>query len=185
MAEFRQDTERLILRDWREEDWPRFWEATNTAAVMRWLGGVLDEQGMANSRKRMLGYREQFGHTFWVLERKEDGAILGFCGLKRCTEENGPFGMVEAGWRLREDAWGRGYAKEAAEAALAIGFEQFDADEIIALTVEKNTASWGLMLKLGMERRRDLDFGETHWSGNERETIVHSISRADWAARDA
>ncbi len=57
------------------------------------------------------------GHTFWVVERKEDRAILGFCGLKRCTDKNGPFGMMEAGWRLREDAWGKGYAREAAVAA--------------------------------------------------------------------
>jgi hypothetical protein len=39
MAEFRHETDRLILRDWREEDWPFFWEGTNTPGVMRWLGG--------------------------------------------------------------------------------------------------------------------------------------------------
>ncbi|HAV79475.1 MAG TPA: N-acetyltransferase, partial [Erythrobacter sp.] len=42
MAEFRHETDRLILRDWREEDWPFFWEGTNTPGVMRWLGGVCD-----------------------------------------------------------------------------------------------------------------------------------------------
>ncbi|WP_371815490.1 GNAT family N-acetyltransferase [Erythrobacter sp. JK5] len=150
---------------------------------MRWLGGVMDDEAMAKSRIRMEGYRAQFGHTFWVVERKADGAVLGFCGLKRCTEEAGPLGMMEAGWRLREDAWGKGYAKEAAEATLDLGFTRFDADEIIALTVEKNTASWGLMLRLGMERRRDLDFGQTHWSGTERDTIVHAITRRQWQAR--
>lgn len=185
MIEFRHETQRLILRDWREEDWPEFWEGTNTENVMRWLGGVLDAEGVASSRIRMEGYREKFGHTFWPVERKTDGAILGFCGLKRCTDENGPLGMTEIGWRLREDAWGFGYAKEAAAATLQLGFEQFGADEIIALTVEKNTASWGLMLRLGMERRRDLDFGETHWLGGERETIVHAISRAEWARHNA
>jgi RimJ/RimL family protein N-acetyltransferase len=92
--------------------------------------------------------------------------------------------MIEAGWRLREDAWGQGYAKEAATATLDLAFGQFEADEVIALTVEKNTASWGLMLRLGMVHRPDLDFGQTHWSGEERETIVHAIDRAMWAARN-
>lgn len=182
MAEFRHETERLILRDWREEDWPQFWEGTNTPAVMQWLGGVMDEAGKVRQRERIEGFSAQYGHTFWALERREDGALIGFCGLKRCTEENGPFGKMEAGWRLRESAWGKGYAREAAEATLDLGFEVFDADEIIALTVEKNTASWGLMLRLGMERRRDLDFGQTHWSGQERETIVHAIAREQWTA---
>jgi RimJ/RimL family protein N-acetyltransferase len=180
VSEFRHETERLVLRDWREEDWPEFWRVTNTPAVMRWLGGVLDAQGREASSTRMLGYRSDFGHTFWPVERREDGAILGFCGLKRCTDANGPFGMVEIGWRLREDAWGRGYAREAASATLELAFESFGADEVIALTVWKNESSWGLMRRLGMAHRPDLDFGQTHWSGTERETIVHSITKEQW-----
>lgn len=43
MGDFRHETERLVLRDWRDEDWPRFWQGTNTENVMRWLGGVADE----------------------------------------------------------------------------------------------------------------------------------------------
>ena len=183
-ADFRHETERLILRDWREEDWAEFWEATNTPAVMRWLGGVIDDEGMASARARLEKYRRDFGHTFWAVQRKSDGAILGFCGLKRCTDENGPFGMMEVGYRLREDAWGQGYAKEAAIASLDVGFSRFGADEIIALTVEKNTGSWGLMRRLGMERRPDLDFPETMWSQDYGDVIVHSISRETWQNRD-
>ena len=183
MAEFRHETKRLILRDWREEDWAPFWEGTNTPEVMRWLGGVMDDEAIARSRARLDSYREDYGHTFWVVERREDSAILGFCGLKRCTEENGPLGTMEAGWRFRENAWGQGYAKEAPLATLRLGFERFEADEIIALTVRKNTASWGLMLRIGMEHRPHLDFGQTHWSGQERETIVYSIKRESWEER--
>ncbi|QFT76346.1 GNAT family N-acetyltransferase [Erythrobacter sp. THAF29] len=183
-SDFRHETDRLILRDWREKDWAPFWEGTNTPAVMRWLGGVADEATRLSAQARLMHYRRDFGHTFWVIERKEDGAILGFCGLKRCTDENGPFGMMEAGWRLREDAWGKGYAKEAAIATLDVGFDHFGADEIIALTVEKNTGSWGLMRRLGMERRPDLDFPETMWSQDYGDVIVHSITRENWESRD-
>lgn len=184
MGEFRHETERLVLRDWREEDWAKFWEGTNTPAVMRWLGGVLDEVGMLSARLRLESYREQFGHTFWVVERKEDGAVLGFCGLKRCTDENGPFDMMEVGWRLREEAWGKGYAKEAAIASLEVGFSRYGAEEIIALTVEANSGSWGLMRRLGMERRPELDFPETMWSQDYGDVIVHSITRERWEERD-
>lgn len=104
MPEFRHDTTRLTLRDWREADWPEFWRVTNTPAVMRWLGGVLDEAGRAAARARVEQYQADHGHTFWVVERREDGALLGFCGLKRSNQPGGPQGMMEVGWRLREDA---------------------------------------------------------------------------------
>lgn len=182
MGEFRHETDRLILRDWREEDWPRFWEGTNTPAVMRWLGGVCDADKRAGAQDRLLGYQRDHGHTFWVLERKADGAILGFCGLKRCNQAGGPLGMMEVGWRLREDAWGQGYAKEAATASLNLAFERYGADEVVALTVARNTASWGLMKRLGMQRREDLDFANADFDPEEPTIIVYSITQREWQA---
>ena len=93
--------------------------------------------------------------------------------------------MMEVGWRLREDAWGQGYAKEAAAAALDLAFGRFDADELIALTVERNVASWGLMKRLGMRRRTDLDFENADFDPDEPTIIVYSISPEEWARVDA
>lgn len=179
---FRHETARLILRDWRDADWAGFWAGTNTPAVMRWLGGPIGEDAMAAVRARLEGYQSDHGHTFWALERKEDAAILGFCGLKRCTDEAGPLGEIEIGWRLREDAWGKGYAREAAAASLDLAFDHFGAQQVVALTVEGNTASWGLMRRLGMERRPDLDFEASAWSDGLGPVIVHAITRDVWAA---
>ncbi|AUX68495.1 GNAT family N-acetyltransferase [Porphyrobacter sp. HT-58-2] len=180
MGEFRHETPRLALRDWRAEDWPEFWRVTNTPAVMRWLGGVVDDAGRAAVEARLEAYHTDHGHTFWVVERREDGALLGFCGLKRSNQPGGPQGMMEVGWRLREDAWGQGYAKEAAAAALDIAFARFGADEVIALTVEGNTPSWGLMLRLGMERREDLDFDSADFDPENPRIIAYAITRDQW-----
>ena len=180
MGDFRHETARLVLRDWREEDWAPFWEGTNTPAVMRWLGGVADEAKRQAAQDRLLGYTHDHGHTFWCVERKEDGAILGFCGLKRSNQAGGPIGMMEVGWRLREDAWGKGYAKEAATASLDLAFNRFGADEVIALTVQRNEGSWGLMNRLGMVRREDLDFANSDFDEEEPTIIVYSIARGDW-----
>ena len=182
MAEFRHETDRLILRDWREEDWPFFWEGTNTPGVMRWLGGVCDGAKRDAAQQRLLSYERELGHTFWCVERRSDGAILGFCGLKRSNQAGGPLGMMEVGWRLREDAWGRGYAKEAATASLDLAFDRFDAEEVIAMTVQRNTASWGLMQRLGMRRRDDLDFDNAEFDKEDPVIIVYSADRASWTA---
>ena len=182
MAEFRHETDRLILRDWREEDWPLFWDGTNTPGVMRWLGGVCDGAKRDAAQQRLLSYERELGHTFWCVERRSDGALLGFCGLKRSNQAGGPLGMMEVGWRLREDAWGRGYAKEAATASLDLAFDRFDAEEVIAMTVQRNTASWGLMQRLGMRRRDDLDFDNAEFDKEDPVIIVYSVDRASWTA---
>lgn len=176
------ETERLILRDWRDGDWAPFWTGTNTPAVMRWLGGVADEEKRAGAQDRLLSYRGEHGHTFWVVERKGDGALLGFCGLKRSNQAGGPIGAMEVGWRLREDAWGQGYAREAATAALDLAFDRFGAQEVIALTVAGNEASWGLMERLGMERREDLDFDNAEFDPESGRIIVYSIAQEGWQA---
>ena len=80
------------------------------------------------------------------------------CGLKIGTV--GPIdGEIEIGWRLGETVWGRGYGREAASACLDWAWANLTArDHVFAITVAANSRSWGLMERLGMRRRRDLDF---------------------------
>lgn len=186
---FRLETQRLVLRDWAPGDFRRFVEVTNTPAVMRWLGGFQDAAQIGPMEARMVALQQQFGHTFWVVERKADddvlsGELLGFCGLKRGNAPDSTItGEFEIGWRLREDAWGQGYAKEAATASLDAGFGRFGAAVIYALTVIENTASWGLMQRLGMSRRSDLDYADTRFEPPLRDTIVYTIERDIWLSR--
>lgn len=177
------ETERLLLRNWEAADFKRFIEVTNTPAVMRWLGGVKPPDVL---EERLQGaftaWQEERGFTFWVLERKADGELLGFCGLKIAEDEGCPVaGEYEVGWRLREEAWGQGYAKEAAIASLHFAFERLEADQVVALTVQGNEASWGLMERLGMTRRPDLDYEGPDWA--ETPVIVYVIGRDEWQAR--
>lgn len=184
MPDFRLETDRLVMRDWREEDWPRFFAGTNTPGVMRWLGGLLDDDGMAATRARVESCAAANGFCFWAVERKADGEVLGFCGLKRADAPGSSVtGAMEAGWRLREDAWGQGFAKEAAIATLDAAFDRFGADEVVALTVIENTPSWGLMERLGMRRRAELDYADTRFGPPLRDHIVFSIDRESWENR--
>ena len=185
MADLRLLTPRLVLRSWREEDWPAFFRHTNTPAVMRWLGGVMDGDKQAAQRARIERCFRVHGHGFWAIERRRDGGklagdLIGFCGLKRADQAGGPQGDHEIGWRLREDAWGQGFAREAALATRDHAFAVLGAPHIIALTVQENEASWGLMLRLGMRRRMDLDFVSTDF-GSDR-IIAYSLDRTEWEA---
>ena len=156
------ETERLILRDWREADIDAFDRHTNTAAVMRWLGGVQPRDKLEDAiRNRMMRWQAERGFTFWAVERKADGELLGFCGLKLAdTPGTSIEGVHEVGWRLREDAWGQGYAKEAAIASLDFAFDTLGAERVVAITCIENEGSWGLMERLGMSRRPEDDYDD-------------------------
>ncbi|HEX3432147.1 MAG TPA: GNAT family N-acetyltransferase [Rhizomicrobium sp.] len=151
------ETERLLLRPWREEDVAEFARVTNTPAVMEFLGGVKEPEAFRGSFERVSASQVKNGFCFWIVERRSDGALLGFCGLKL---GNTPpiVGEIEIGWRLREDAWGQGYAREAATATLDWAWRNLDCDRVVAITAAGNKRSWGLMERLGMQRLRDMDF---------------------------
>jgi RimJ/RimL family protein N-acetyltransferase len=177
------ETGRLILRDWTEEDLGPYIRHTNTPAVLRWLGGPQPEEEIVERmRARVMRWQRERGFTFWVVERKADRALLGFCGLKIADDEGSPVeGLLEVGWRLREDAWGQGYAKEAAIASLDFAFDRLEAPRVIALTLTGNRPSRGLMERLGMTRRADLDYEGPRWANGP--IIVYEMERAAWMAR--
>jgi RimJ/RimL family protein N-acetyltransferase len=121
------------------------------------------------------------GHTMWALERREDGAFLGFCGLE--IGEFAPIdGKHEIGWRLWGKDWGRGYAREAAKSTLEWAWAHLHVDQIWAITTPGNLRSWGLMERLGMLRRPELDFDHPKLPDGDslKPHITYSITRNDW-----
>jgi RimJ/RimL family protein N-acetyltransferase len=152
------ETERLILRLWREQDRAPFRAMCASAAVMEHLGGPREADEVDAAIERIHACQADHGHCFWAMERKADGAFLGFCGLKRGTVAP-ILGLPELGWRMRQDAWGQGYAREAAAASLGWGWANLPDPRIVAITVPGNVRSWGLMERVGLGRYPELDFG--------------------------
>lgn len=181
------ETSRLRLREWGEADRDRFYAIMNTAPVMRHLGGIQDRATWDAAFERLKAYQRDFGHTFWLIERLDDRELLGFCGLKRVNAPGADHlaGQFEIGWRLRESAWGQGYAKEAAIASLDLAFGQFLAPHVVALTIEPNVESQGLMKRLGMKRCQDLDFVDQRFGSEMNPAIVYRIDADQWPSARA
>jgi RimJ/RimL family protein N-acetyltransferase len=168
VAEIVAVTDRLILRTWDMADRAEYARHVNTPEVGRHVGGVQSEEDLNAAFERLEGYQRDTGHTFWVVERKSDRALLGFCGLKIASVPDTPVhGEVEIGWRLRADAWGQGYAREAAQASLDWAWANLECDRIVSFTIPANEASWGLMERLGMTRRTDLDFAHPNFAADQ------------------
>ena len=157
MAEFRLDTERLILRDWRDEDFDALHALCTCPQVMVTIGALHDEEKTRALLARLQERTRIHGHTFWAMERKDDGRVIGFCGVSR-----GPVppieGELEIGWRMAADCWGKSYAREAAQATLGWIAEHRPGEPVCAITSVGNVRSRGLMERLGMRRDETMDF---------------------------
>ncbi|WP_375395738.1 GNAT family N-acetyltransferase [uncultured Sphingomonas sp.] len=152
------ETERLILRQWREADADAMHAMGQDARVMAYLGPLYDRAAAERLVAGRIVNQSLFGYCFWPIERRADGMFLGFCGLQLGPKGTPIEGGIEIGWRLAHHAWGYGYAREAAEATLAWGWDTFDMGHIAAMTVPMNTRSGHLMEWLGMRRVVNEDF---------------------------
>lgn len=172
------ETGRLILRTWAPGDLAEFVRITNTPDVMRHLGGVQGPDVYQAFHDRVVASQRQHGFCFWIVERRVDRAMLGMCGFKRGTVDP-VIGAMEIGWRLRRDAWGQGYAREAALACLDWGWRNVPDDRIVAITVVANSPSWGLMERLGMRRNPALNFDHPNFAPGDplRPHILYEIAR--------
>lgn len=152
-------TARLRLRTWREADKPLFAAMGRDPRVMTWFPALLtryESDSLVEGQARQIAAT---GLGFWPFETLSDNRFIGFTGLKPVTIKSPIHGEVEIGWRLAREFWGRGFALEAARAALHVAFVERGLPSVVAMTVPGNERSWGLMERLGMVRREDLDFG--------------------------
>jgi RimJ/RimL family protein N-acetyltransferase len=151
-------TDRLVLRNWRPSDLEP-WAALNAdPAVMEHFPALLTADEAAAMLAAHQALITDRGWGLWAVERRSDGAFLGFTGLMPLRESNPLAPGVEIGWRFARHAWGAGYASEAARAALAFGFDRLGLPEIVAFTAAGNLRSQAVMDRIGMARRKALDF---------------------------
>ena len=181
MADIIAETDRLRLREWAEADIEPFYAVMNNPEVMRYLGGLQTPAQWRQVTDRLFAFQRDMGFTFWIVEQRDDGRLLGWCGLKQINYPDAPNpGDMEIGWRYRADAWGTGVAKEAAMASLDLAFDRFHAPFVVAVTTTENRGSWGLMERLGMTYQPDLDFVDPRFDPPIGITKQWRIDAADW-----
>ncbi|MFC5826608.1 GNAT family N-acetyltransferase [Nonomuraea insulae] len=152
------DTERLIMRRWRDADRAPFAEMNADPEVMRHFPSLMTREESDSFADRIEQQFDSLGYGLWALEERESGRFIGFTGLALQTFDAPFLPAVEIGWRLAQPAWGHGYATEAARRAVRYAFEEAGLDAIISMTAVRNTRSRAVMERLGMTRDPAEDF---------------------------
>ena len=176
------DTERLLLRRWRAEDRGPFAALNADPEVMEHFPAPLTRAESDAFADTVEDRIERQGWGLWALQERATGRFLGFTGLAY-PGFDAPFGpTVEIGWRLARDAWGRGFASEAARAATAFAFDELELDEIVAFTAVVNERSRAVMRRLGMHHDRADDFDHPLVSDERlRRHVLYRLAARDFA----
>ena len=152
-------TERLLLREWRDDDLEPFAALNADPQVMEYFPSVQTREQSDAFVHRIAGHFDRHGYGLWAVELLDGSApFVGFVGLQVVPFETHFTPAVEVGWRLAQHAWGRGYATEAARAAMEFGFGEAGLAEIVSITAAVNERSQRVMRKLGMHRDPAGDF---------------------------
>ncbi|KNF08350.1 acetyltransferase, GNAT family [Gottschalkia purinilytica] len=151
------ETERLILRDWKQSDLEEFRKINSDEVVMEYFPKTLSEQETDAMYEAIQKEFEEYNYGLYAVEVKENKEFIGLIGFHRATFDSDFTPCVEIGWRLKKEAWGKGYATEGAKACLKYGFEQLGFEEIYSFTAKINTRSQNVMKKLGMNYVKDFN----------------------------
>ena len=173
---------RVVLRAWRDEDLDPFAALNADPAVMEFLPGPLSREASAQMIARMRSAIDERGWGFWAVDL--GGRCIGFTGITYPRFEAHFTPCVEIGWRLAREAWGHGYATEAARLALDYGFGALALPEIVAFTTVANRRSRRVMERLRMRCRPEDDFDHPSLPGHPLQRhVLYRLSRDEYPAR--
>lgn len=149
-------TDRLYLRRFSKEDLDAYAKIMGDHEVGKWFpkGDGYTYEEAKRSLDSILKHWDKHGFGIWAITDKEKVVLLGRCGLNLIAETS----EVEVDFVLARDWWNRGYATEAAKAALAYGFGILKLDRIIALAKPENIASRRVIEKIGMRYIKDAEY---------------------------
>jgi 3-dehydroquinate dehydratase / shikimate dehydrogenase len=174
-------TERLLLRPWRETDRAPFAEMNADPRVMEHFPATNTRAESDAGFDRIVAKMLAQGFGLWAVEVPGIAEFVGFIGLNPADAVPGR-PVLEIGWRLAADHWGRGFATEGARASLAHAFGELHRDEVVSFATSANERSRHVMEKLGMVRRPEDDFDHSgvpaSWPG--RRHVLYRITRDQW-----
>lgn len=178
-------TARIVLRTWRDVDLGPFIEMSGNPEVMKYLRPLASGDACKAWMDFQVAHQKAHGFCLWAAELRESGRFVGAIGLLRVGFSAHFTPAVEIGWRIAREFWGRGYATEAARAALQFGFAVTELSEIVAHAGIANIRSHRVMTKLGMSCDRADDFDHPRLRDGDplRRQVLYRLTRKDWLAR--
>lgn len=176
------ETERLILRPWKESDLDSMVTINQDKNVCKYLPSIGNRDTTIALIERIVKHDIEHGYSLCAVELKSTHEMIGFLGLLRPSFEAHFTPAVEIGWRLSSSQWNKGYATEGAERILKHAFTDLGLDELVSFTVVDNQASRRVMEKIGMHHHSDDDFDHPQLPNDSplKRHVLYRLSKSDY-----
>jgi ribosomal-protein-alanine N-acetyltransferase len=173
------ETQRLVFRDWKEQDILEFRIMNKDIRVMKYFTQTLTDQETDRFYNIIKDEFTNYGYGLYAVETKTNSEFIGFIGFHWANFNAQFTPCIEIGWRLKYEAWGNGYATEGAKACLKYGFEKLKFNKIYSFTSKINGQSESVMKKIGMVKIEDFEHPNIIEGNPLREHVLYSISLSD------
>ncbi|MCM1328926.1 MAG: GNAT family N-acetyltransferase [Ruminococcus sp.] len=169
------ETERLYLRELTEGDFNSLCKILRDGETMYAYGGAFDEKMSRDWLDRQLGRYAEYGFGLWAAVLKENGEMIGQCGLTMQTWRERR--VLEIGYLFRRAYWHKGYATEAAKACKEYAFDRLGAEEVCSIIRDTNAASQRVALRNGMKKSDEIFV--KHYRGEDMPHYLYYVKRAE------
>ena len=170
-------SERLVLRQFNESDRKAFAEMNGNPEVMRFYPATLNQLQSGEFLDAILQHWKEHGFGLFAVTPTSSNKLIGYTGLKIPSFQAWFTPCVEIGWRFIPEAWGNGYATEAARACLEFGFTNIGLKRIVSFTTIANDKSEKVMERIGMKRIGTFDNPRVPENHPLRPHVLYAIDR--------
>lgn len=171
------ETSRLILRDWKKSDKEAFRKLNSDERVMKYFPEVLSPEETDDFYNAIQEELENYKFGLYAVELKENKEFIGFIGFHKAVFASDFTPCIEIGWRLKKDAWSKGYATEGAKACIEYGFNELDIEEIYSFAAVINKSSQNVMKKIGLRYIKDFNHPRIETTSVLRHHVLYKISK--------
>ena len=179
MQEIILETNRLFLRNWKEEDFSPFAQLNQDSEVMRYMPSTLSGIESKQWAIKMQSFIRRKGYGLFALEEKVTGLFIGYTGIFPVTFSSFFTPALEIAWRLNKAYWGKGYATEAAGVCLE-GLNLWGLKaKIVSFTSTSNTKSEAVMKRIGLRKGSEFDHPKLDKGHPLSRHILYELERSD------
>ena len=168
-------TQRLVFRDWNEQDLYEFRIMNKDTRVMKYFTKTLTDEETDRFYNIIQDEFINYGYGLYAVETSHSNSFIGFIGYHWANFNSQFTPCIEIGWRLKYEAWGNGFAKEGAEACLTYGIEKLEFNKIYSFTSKINIQSENVMKKIGMVKVMEFEHPNIIEGSPLRRHVLYSI----------
>ncbi|MCH2213595.1 MAG: GNAT family N-acetyltransferase [Flavobacteriales bacterium] len=154
MEMFLFESNRLGFRKWSADDIDQFAALNANEEVMKHFPSTLSREQTTDFIDRLQKHQEEHGYCYFAVQVLETSEFIGFIGLAYQKYESEFSPNTDIGWRLKNSAWGNGYATEGAKRVLDYAFTELELDFVFSTCTEHNIPSENVMKKIGMKFKK-------------------------------